>query len=82
MTSLGELALRFLRLAASTWHPRIDGCGQMQLGRAALIDVLALLIATTAAFLLVRYKVNATWLILGGAAAGWLVHSAVPLLDG
>jgi chromate transporter len=54
----------------------------VQLGRAALIDAPTLLIGAIAAFFLVRYKVNATWLILGGAAAGWLVHLTAPLLLG
>jgi chromate transporter len=26
--------------------------------------------------LLIRFKPNATWLVLGGAAAGWLLHRA------
>jgi chromate transporter len=43
-----------------------------QLGRAALTDIPTVLIALAAAWLLVRYKPNATWLILVGAAAGWL----------
>ena len=46
-----------------------------QLGRAALIDVPTVLLAATAAVLLVRFRVNATWLVLGGASAGWLVHA-------
>ena len=46
-----------------------------QLGRAALIDVPTVLLAGVAAVLLVRFKVNATWLVLGGASAGWIVHA-------
>jgi chromate transporter len=30
--------------------------------------------AIVAAVLLVRFRVNATWLLVGGAAAGWLVR--------
>lgn len=41
-----------------------------QLGRTALIDLPTWLLALTAAFLLIRYKLNATWLVLGGAAIG------------
>jgi chromate transporter len=46
-----------------------------QLGRAALIDVPTVLLASVAAVLLVRFKVNATWLVLCGASAGWMVHA-------
>jgi chromate transporter len=46
-----------------------------QLGHAALIDVPTVVLAVVAAVLLVRFKLNATWLILGGAAAGWATHA-------
>ncbi len=46
-----------------------------QLGRAALIDMPAAILAALAAVLLVRFKVNTTWLVLGGASAGWIVHA-------
>jgi chromate transporter len=45
-----------------------------QLGRAALIDLPTVLFAAISAGLLVRFKINATWLVLGGALAGWAVH--------
>lgn len=45
----------------------------VQLGRAALVDVATVSMALVAALLLVRFKVNATWLIVGAAAAGWLL---------
>ena len=48
----------------------------VQLGRAALVDLPTVAMALVAAALLVRFKVNATWLVLGGAAAGWVVHAA------
>ena len=47
-----------------------------QLGRAAVIDVPTLAHAVLSVVLLVRFKLNSTWLVLGGAAAGWLVHAA------
>jgi chromate transporter len=47
-------------MAAVTW----------QLGRASLIDPFTIFLAITAAFLLFRYKINATWLVIGGAVAG------------
>jgi chromate transporter len=46
-----------------------------QLGHAALIDAPTVVLAVVAAVLLVRFKLNATWLILGGAAAGWATHA-------
>jgi chromate transporter len=48
----------------------------VQLGRAALIDFATLTLAVVAALLLLRFKLNATWLVLGGAVAGWLLHLA------
>jgi len=49
-------------MAVVTWH----------LGRSALVDWLTLLLALAAAFVLLRYKVNSAWLVLGGAIAGLL----------
>jgi len=46
-----------------------------QVGRAALIDLPTVVLAVVAAALLVRFKLNATWLILAGAAAGFAVHA-------
>ncbi|MEK7675138.1 MAG: chromate efflux transporter [Verrucomicrobiota bacterium] len=43
-----------------------------QLGAAALVDWLTLLLAVAAAILLLRYRLNSAWLVLGGAAAGLL----------
>jgi chromate transporter len=47
-------------MAAVTW----------QLGRAALVDVTTVALAVISAVLLFRFKINSTWLIAGGAAAG------------
>jgi chromate transporter len=46
-----------------------------QLGRAALVDLPAVILALAAAVLLFWYKINTTWLILGGAIFGilWMV---------
>jgi chromate transporter len=43
-------------MAAVTWA----------LDRAALIDWITLLLALVAGALLVRFKINSTWLVLGG----------------
>lgn len=48
-------------MAAVTW----------QLGVASLVDPLTVIMAVVALVLLIRYKVNTTWLILGAAAIGW-----------
>jgi chromate transporter len=48
----------------------------VQLGDAALVDWLTVALAATSAVLLLRYRVNPTWLILGGAAAG-LVRAVI-----
>ncbi len=43
----------------------------LQLGVAALTDPLTIVIALTSVVLLLRFHVNTTWLILGGALLGW-----------
>ena len=42
----------------------------LELGRAALIDPLTILLALLSIALLVRFKINATWLVVGGALIG------------
>jgi chromate transporter len=54
--NLGALGL----MAAVLW----------ELGRAAIVDLPTAALALVAAGLLIRYKVNSAWLVLGGAAAG------------
>jgi chromate transporter len=49
-------------MAAVTW----------QLGRASLTDLLTILIALISFVLLIRFKVNSTWLIVSGALTGLL----------
>lgn len=46
----------------------------LQLARAAIVDVWTLLLAATAALLLVRYQVSSTYLVLGAAAVGLALH--------
>lgn len=48
----------------------------IQLGRAALTDGPTVVLALAAAVLLVRFRLNATWLVFGGAIAGWAVHAS------
>jgi chromate transporter len=42
----------------------------VQLGRAALVDITAILIAIVGAILLIRWKLNSTWLVAGAAVVG------------
>ncbi len=49
-----------------------------QLGRAALVDVPTLVLGLLAALVLVRWKPNSSWLVLGGAAVGWALHALGP----
>jgi len=47
----------------------------VQLGRAALVDVPTIVLCLVSAAVLVRWKLNSTWFVLGGAALGWLAHA-------
>ncbi|HWR66742.1 MAG TPA: chromate efflux transporter [Bellilinea sp.] len=49
-------------MAAVTWR----------LGRASMIDPVTIVIALVSLVLLLRFKVNSTWLIVGGALVGFL----------
>lgn len=44
------------------------------LGRAALVDAPTVCLAAAATAVLLAWRPNATWLIAGGAAAGWLLR--------
>ncbi len=44
-----------------------------QLGRNAIVDSFSALLAVAALFLLIRFKVNAAWLVIGGGALGLLL---------
>jgi chromate transporter len=46
----------------------------VQLGRAAVVDLPTALLALAAAIALLRFKLNATWLMLAGAALGIGLH--------
>jgi len=48
-----------------------------QLGQASLVDLPTILIALISLGLLLRFKVNSTWLIAGGALAGLIYSSLV-----
>jgi chromate transporter len=42
----------------------------VHLARSAVVDVLTLILAAASAVLLLRYRVSATWLLVGGAGVG------------
>lgn len=44
----------------------------VQLGRAAVIDPVTIALVVASAVLLVRFRVNSTWLVVGGALVGWI----------
>ncbi|WP_437551478.1 chromate efflux transporter [Sorangium sp. So ce367] len=48
----------------------------VQLGRASLTDLPTVLLAAASALLPFRFKVNATWLVVGGGVLGWAIHRA------
>jgi chromate transporter len=47
----------------------------LQLARAAFVDLPTVALGAASALLLVRYQLNSSWLVLGGALAGWLLHT-------
>ena len=49
----------------------------VELARQSIVDVPTALLLLAAAVLLIRFRVNSTWLILGGAAVGLLLSAAV-----
>jgi chromate transporter len=64
----GVVVASLALMAWVSWH----------LGRAALVDVPTVVLALAGAGLLLRFKVNSAWLVLGGAIAGltfsWLAR--------
>ncbi len=50
-------------MAAATW----------QIARAALIDPYTILIAVCASILLIKFRLSSTWIVIGGAAAGYVI---------
>jgi chromate transporter len=46
-----------------------------QLGHAAIVDVTTLMLAVSSATVLLRFRVNSAWLVLGGALAGMLTRA-------
>lgn len=48
----------------------------VQLARAALVDVPTIVIALAGALALIRFRLNTTWLVAGGALLGAAVHAA------
>jgi chromate transporter len=44
----------------------------LELGRAALVDALTVVLALVTLGLLVRFTLNSAWLVLGGAIVGWI----------
>jgi chromate transporter len=47
----------------------------VELGRSALLDWVTITLALASAVLLIRFKVNSAWLVLGGALIGLLIYA-------
>lgn len=65
---LGRSALK------TRWLALFGAVAAAQLGRAALFDPVTVALAAASALLLLRYRLNSAWLVLGGAAAGMLAR--------
>jgi chromate transporter len=48
-----------------------------ELGRTALIDLPTVALLIISVVLLIRYRINSAWLVIGGALAGYLLGVAV-----
>ena len=62
----GVVAASLGLMLAVTWH----------LGHSAIVDLPTLVLLATAALLLVRWQLNSTWLIAGGALTGWVLRGS------
>jgi chromate transporter len=60
----GVIVASLALMAVVTW----------QLGRAAIVDITTAALAAVSAVLLLRFRVNSLWLVVGGALAGLLVR--------
>ena len=60
----GVIVASLALMAVVTWH----------LGRDAVIDLPTALLVLASAVLLLRFRLNSLWLVLGGALTGLLVH--------
>jgi chromate transporter len=61
----GVIVASLALMAVVTW----------QLGRAALVDAVTVLLAVVSVLLLVRFRLNSAWLVAGGAVIGLLAGS-------
>jgi chromate transporter len=61
----GVIVASLALMAVVTW----------QLGRAALVDTVTVILALASLILLVRFRLNSAWLVAGGALIGWVVGS-------
>jgi chromate transporter len=48
-----------------------------QLGQAALLDWLTVALLAVSLILLIRFRLNSIWLVLGGALIGLLFHGSI-----
>ena len=48
-----------------------------QLGRAAITDFTTIALARISGAILLRFRVNSAWLILGAAIAGWILYGGI-----
>lgn len=52
-----------------------------ELGRSALVDAPTIALALISTLLLIRYRVNSAWLVLGGAVVGLLFYGGYHLFN-
>ncbi len=50
----------------------------LELGRAALVDPVTVVVAVLALAVLVRWKVNSAWLVIAGGLVGFVARTAFP----
>ncbi len=65
MSAVALMAIVTLHLAIST----------LGTAKAPFVDIVAVAISLVSAVLAIQFRVNAAWLVLGGAVIGWVASS-------
>jgi chromate transporter len=71
-----SLVMRWFLDAVNAASLALMAWATLILARSALVDVVTVIVALVSLALLLRTRINATWLLAGGALIGWLTRRA------